>query len=155
MESPLLDAVLPPAAAAAVEVAAMAVLPSGNLAAATGTTATASACDASPSLSNAERPIPHVNVSPGHAVVAAAARPLLPADFSAAAEATAPVCDRPSSTTLANLGSAVDAVPTSHEAVTGDWGLPRSTSGGATTNPPITAVSTFCVPQGSAGAFLP
>jgi hypothetical protein len=118
------------------------------------------AYDASPSLPTAEpSPIPHVNEAPGHAVTVTAARSPLLADFPAAAEITAPMCARPSfagaSTASANLGPAADAAPTSQEAVTGDPGSPGLTSVGATANPPNTNASTFRVPQGSTGAFLP
>jgi hypothetical protein len=148
----LLAADLPPAAIAAIEVVAMAVLPLADPAAATGVTVTVCAQPASDAS-----PIPHV-IEEFVPIVAHAAAGS-PADFAAAAENAAPTCTRPSiasaSQAFATTGLTAEDATTSQEAMMGEWSSPSSTSVGATANPLDTVVTTFRVPHGSTGAFLP
>jgi hypothetical protein len=108
--------------------AATAVLPPANAAAATEIAASASVC-ASPA-------------SPGLAEVTAAARTPPPTVFPVAAETTAPACTRPPG--LAVVAAAVRTTPPA------DFPATAEATGTA-----ATTASTFRVPQGSMGEFLP
>jgi hypothetical protein len=124
-ESPMLEAVPPPAAAAAAEAAATDMLPPADDATAAGIAASASVC-ASPA-------------SPGVADVAAAARTPPRAVFPAVAETTEPACARPPGFAVATAAARTPSPA--------DFCAAAEATG-------ATAVSTFRVPQGSAGELL-
>jgi hypothetical protein len=130
-ESPTLDAIPPPAAAAEAEAASTAMLPPADVAAVTETAASASirASSALPRLAD----------------VAAAARTPPSAIFPAAAETIAPACARPPR--LAVVAAAARTPPPADFPAVAEATV-------ATANAPDTATNTFCVPQDSAGEFL-